>query len=87
MSIYLGIDWSERKHDVVCLNDAGAILAQLTFPHSPAGFLRLEFTRQHLGLSPTDCVIALETAHTLLIDSPRAYGHTVTTRFMWYHPT
>ena len=42
MPIYIGIDWSENKHDVVFLNEAGAIVAQLTMSHTPAGLLNLE---------------------------------------------
>jgi len=39
MQVYIGIDWSESKHDVVAMNAAGAVLAQLTIPHSIEGFL------------------------------------------------
>ena len=26
MSVYMGIDWSAKKHDIVILNEAGAII-------------------------------------------------------------
>ena len=68
MSIYIGIDWSQDKHDVAFMNGAGAIIAQLTIPHQPAGFHRLETTRQRLGVTTTDCLVGLETAHNLLLD-------------------
>jgi len=73
MSILIGIDWSENKHDIEFMNEAGAALAQLTIPHSPDGFLKLESTRQHLSVAPKECLVALETAHNLLID------------FLWSH--
>jgi hypothetical protein len=28
----MGIDWSAKKHDIVLLNEAGAIIARLTIP-------------------------------------------------------
>lgn len=37
MSIYIGIDWSEEQHDVVFLNEAGAVIGQMTMVHSVSG--------------------------------------------------
>jgi transposase len=68
MQVYIGIDWSERKHDVVFMNAAGAALAQFEIPHSPEGFLRLDETRWRMKLALEDCAVGLETAHNLLID-------------------
>jgi len=68
MQVYIGIDWSEAKHDVIFMNAAGAALAQFEIPHSPEGFLRLDETRWRMKLAPEDCVVGLETAHNLLID-------------------
>lgn len=68
MPVYIGIDWSEKKHDVVFLNEAGAMVAQLSMSHSPEGLLNLEKTRQYAGLEIQECWVALETAHTLVID-------------------
>jgi transposase len=68
MSIYIGIDWSEQKHDVVFLNEAGVILGQLSMSHSPTGLQNFEKTRRYLGISRDECLIALETAHNLVID-------------------
>lgn len=68
MPTYIGIDWSEEKHDVVFLNEAGAIIGQLTMAHSPEGYQHLAKTCQSLGLAKADCLVGLETAHNLLID-------------------
>ncbi len=68
MAVYIGIDWSEKKHDVVFLNEAGVILAQLSMSHTPEGLLNLEKTRLYAGLELADCWVALETAHNLVID-------------------
>ena len=76
MTVYIGIDWSEKKHDVTFLNEAGQIVGQLTMAHSPEGLLSLEQSRQGLGVSPKECLVGLETAHNLLIDFlwSRSYG-------------
>jgi len=73
MSIYIGIDWSQDKHDVAFMNAAGAIIARLTIPHQPDGFQKLEMTRRQLAMKTADCVVGLETAHNLLLD------------FLWDH--
>jgi hypothetical protein len=51
MRIYIGIDWSEQKHDVTLLNEQGAILGQLTMAHTPEGLLKLEEARQQVGVA------------------------------------
>jgi transposase len=68
MQVYLGIDWSQAKHDAVFLNQAGALLAQFEFQHTPDGFLRLDKARQKLGVKPEECRVGLETSHNLLVD-------------------
>ena len=73
MSIYIGIDWSQDKHDVAFMNAAGAIIARRTIPHQPDGFRKLETTRQQLAVTAAGCLVGLETAHNLLLD------------FLWDH--
>jgi len=73
MSTFIGIDWSQDKHDVAFMNNDGAIIAQLTIPHQPAGFCQLETTRQRLGVAAANCLVGLETAHNLLLN------------FLWDH--
>lgn len=77
MQVYLGIDWSQKKHDAVFLNPAGALIAQITFDHSPDGFLHLEATRMRLGVAAVECWVGLETAHNLVVDFlwSRGYDH------------
>lgn len=76
MSLYLGIDWSSTKHDLVALNEHGVVQAHLTFPHSPDGFLDLDKAVRQLGAVPADCVVGLETAYNLLIDFLWAHAYT-----------
>ena len=68
MTVYIGIDWGEKKHDVVCLNAAGAVITQFPIVHSAEGLLHLDSKLRQLAPSPEHLRIGLETAHTLLID-------------------
>ena len=68
MQVYIGIDWSQNKHDLCYLNQAGARLAQMTIPHTVDGFRRIDEIRERLGVPVEDCQIGLETAHNLLVD-------------------
>jgi transposase len=68
MKVYIGIDWSEGKHDVVFMNEAGVDLAVIVIPHSPEGFAQFDAKRRQLGLTVEQCVIGLETAYNILID-------------------
>jgi transposase len=68
MQGYIGIDWSEDKHDVVFMNQAGVDVARLTISHSLDGFVQLEAARRKLGLMPEECTLGLETAHNLIIE-------------------
>ncbi len=68
MKVYLGIDWSEKKHNVCVLNEAGAVIQELVIAHTPEGFLQLTRVCQQLQVEAGQAVIGLETAHNLLID-------------------
>ena len=68
MQVYVGIDWSQNKHDITFLNELGAVMATLVIPHSQDGFARLDATCRGLSLTPGECVVGLETAHNVLID-------------------
>lgn len=76
MTFYLGIDWSENKHDAALLNDRGAVLAQFTFPHTLDGLEQLDQQCQRVTAQPAECLVGLETAHNLLIDFLWARGYT-----------
>ena len=68
MQVYIGIDWSEEKHDIVFMNEAGAQIAYLCIPHRLEGFVQFNTMRDKLGLAVGECVIGIETAHSLLVD-------------------
>jgi transposase len=68
MKVYMGIDWSERKHDVCIINERGEVIQQLVIGHTPEGFLELDTARRRMEIGAQECVVGLETAHNLLID-------------------
>jgi len=75
MRVYLGIDWSQSKHDLCLLNEAGAVVAELTIPHQPEGFEQLDDLRRTAGVAASECWVGLETAHNLAIDFLWARGY------------
>jgi transposase len=68
MTLYIGIDWSEKKHDVVMMNEKGGVVIRLTIPHSVEGFGQFNLVRQKTGAPVEECVVGLETQHNLLVD-------------------
>jgi len=68
MKVYIGIDWSENKHNVCFLHEKGEVLLMLQIQHTMAGFRQLDQARQSLSLGRQEVVIGLETAHNLLVD-------------------
>lgn len=76
MELYIGLDWSENKHDLAFMNESGAVLFQLTIPHTPEGFLKLDEKRQQVGIACSECLVGLETAHNLVIDFLWSRGYT-----------
>jgi transposase len=68
MKVYIGIDWSENKHDVCFLKETGDVLLVQQIGHTIAGFRQLDQARQSLGVEREEVIIGLETAHNLLVD-------------------
>lgn len=68
MTVYIGIDWSEQKHDVVMLNEMGGKLAYLKIEHTMAGFARLDAQLKGLGVGVDICLVGIETSHNQLFD-------------------
>jgi len=68
MQVYIGLDWSSKKHDIVITDETGKRISAGVMEHSQEGFSKVEQMRKRLGVSQDECVIGLETAHTILID-------------------
>ncbi|MBV7333077.1 IS110 family transposase [Chloroflexi bacterium TSY] len=68
MKVKMGIDWSEKKHDVMMLDETGRALGYAQIEHSQKGFRQIEEMRKKTGASHDEVTVGLETAHNLLID-------------------
>ena len=77
MKSYVGIDWSEKHHNVCVLNDSGACLSQFQIPHTQVGFLRLGKHLAQVNEDAADCFVAIETHHNTLVDFLWSRGHTL----------
>ena len=63
---FAGIDWADRHHDTVVIDEAGRKVAQLRVGHNPEGLKkRVRFLREMAPLEQIACI--LETNHGLLI--------------------
>jgi transposase len=73
--VYLGIDWSQLKHDYCLLDEQGRAIQHGTIPHRPEGFETLDQARSRIVSSPDECWVGLETAHNIVIDWLWARGY------------
>lgn len=73
---FAGIDWADRHHDVVVIDEAGQKVAQLRVEHTPEGLAKLIHFLQAIGpLDHIACII--ETTHGLLITALLEAGVTL----------
>jgi transposase len=75
--LLIGIDQSQKKNDMCIMDEAGHQLARLSAPHNAQGFQQLLEQRQALQVSSRDCRVALESAHSLVVDYLLDQGYTV----------
>lgn len=68
MKVYIGIDWSENKHEVCFLAETGEVVLTQSIAHTIAGFRQLDQARQSLGIDRQEVILGLETVHNLLVD-------------------
>lgn len=76
MQVYIGIDWSESKHDVLVTDETGHEINYMIIDHSVDGFKAVEKWRAKMGIAHEQCRIGLETAHNLVIDYLWETGYT-----------
>ena len=75
--LLIGIDQSPERH-VVCITDpGGSQLARLSLPHSASGFQQLHQCCQMLQAAPEECLVALESDHSLVVDYLLDHGYPV----------
>ena len=76
MIVYIGIDWSEKKHDVCYLNQNGEVILSTKIEQTPDGHNNFDISRQRLGITTTECLIGIETSHNVLVDYLVEHGYT-----------
>lgn len=65
---YAGLDWADRHHDLVVIDETGRKVGQLRVEHTPEGLARLiNFLREMAPLDQIACIV--ETNHGLLIST------------------
>lgn len=66
--LLIGIDQSQKKHDVCLMNEVGDHLARFEIPHDTRGFRRLHEECQRMQVPQRHCLVALESGYSLLVD-------------------
>jgi transposase len=75
---YVGIDWADRKYDLVILNDQGKKVCQpFVIKKSEQGFNDLLIKLRKLSSNSLDFKIGIETPHNLLVDSLLVWNYPV----------
>lgn len=75
--LLIGIDWAETEHAVCLLSARGEVLRRLRIGHDVAGVDRLVGVIGELEPDPGDVLVAIETAHGLLVSALLDAGYTV----------
>ncbi len=75
--VFVGIDWSETSHDVEVLAEDGRRLKSLRVSHGVAGVARLQEALAELTAEPSQVVVAVESAHGLLVNALVGSGYAV----------
>lgn len=75
--VYVGIDWSEKQHDVEILGEDGRRLKRLRIGHGIEGLAQLQEVLVGLTGEPTAVVVAIESDHGLLVNALVGSGYAV----------
>lgn len=75
--LLVGIDWAESEHAACLLSSAGQVLRRLRIGHDVAGVDKLTATIGELEPAPARVLVAIETAHGLLVSALLEAGYTV----------
>jgi len=58
----------EDHHNLCICNDAGVLMSRIGFENSLSGFEQLEVQRRKLSVAMSECLVAIEMAHHLVVD-------------------
>jgi transposase len=75
--LLIGIDQSPERHVVCIIDPRGSQLARLQVPYSAGGFQQMHQCCQMLQASPEECLVALESDHSLVVDYLLDHGYPV----------
>ncbi len=75
--LLVGIDWAESEHAACLLSEQGQVQRRLRIGHDVAGVDRLIATIAELEPDPGEVLVAIETAHGLLVAALLEAGFTV----------
>lgn len=75
--LLVGIDWAETEHAACLLSEQGEVLRRLRIGHDVAGVDRLIGTIGELEPGPSRVLVAIETAHGLLVSALLEAGYSV----------
>src|SRR5262245_61967086 len=64
---YVGLDWADRHHDVVILDETGRRVGSRRFAHSKQGLNELKQFVLERASEPSQLACIVETTHGLLI--------------------
>lgn len=73
--VFIGIDWSQDKHDIGYMDDSGRRVFHQVIPHSQIGFQQFHEQCEKLELKRDECQIGIETSYNLLVDELWSYGY------------
>jgi transposase len=77
MLVFVGIDWSEKHHDVCIVNREGEILSKARIPEGIEGVAQLHALVAEHAEKPADAIVGIETDRGLLVGALVAAGHEV----------
>ncbi len=75
--VLVGIDWSEKWHDVCLMDEGGQVLGRRRIEDSPAGLTQLQSLMADCADDPAEVVIGIETPHGLMVRALRAAGYAI----------
>ena len=75
--ILVGIDWSEKWHDVCLMDEGGRVLGRRRVDDSLAGLTQLQSLIAEHAEDPAQVAIGIETPHGLMLRGLRAAGYAV----------
>jgi transposase len=75
--VFVGIDWSEKWHDVCLVDESGRVLGRRRVEDSPAGLTVLQSLIAEHAEDPAEVVIGIETPHGLMLRALQATGYAI----------